>query len=141
MALKPEISLGVALATGAVVYGIYTNATPTVADIRTLPSQNRDVASAEKQATWTAAAVVGGISLIAKDPTVFILGGVMVVALAWSHRHANLVDQVTGRASSIGTLPVMSPVQEAKGQSASGATYGGSDEVVAQSLSYGQSTF
>jgi hypothetical protein len=96
--LKPEVSLGVALATGAVVYGIYQRAIPSVADVRSLDSQNKDIDSAERQATWTAAAVVGGISLMAKDPTIFTVGGIMVIAEAWKTRHANLVDSVTGKA-------------------------------------------
>lgn len=98
MSLKPEVSLGVALATAAVVYGIYQNATPTIADIRSLDAQNKDIDASERQATWTAAGTVGAISLIAKDPTVFTVGGLMVIAMAWAHRHANLVDSVTGMA-------------------------------------------
>lgn len=98
MSLKPEVSLGVALATGAVVLGIYQHAVPSTADTRSIESQNKDIDSAERQATWTAAAVVGGISLMAKDPTIFTVGGLIVLAKAWSVRHANLVDAVTGKA-------------------------------------------
>lgn len=90
--LKPEVSLGVGLATAAVVYGVYSTALPTVADIRTADVGNEDAASAEKSAAWMSAAVVGGISLIAKDPTVFILGGTMIVALSWWYKHANAVN-------------------------------------------------
>lgn len=95
--LKPEVSLGVALATGAVVYGIYQRATPTHADIRSLQANNADINAAERQATWTAAGVVGAISLIAHDPTVFTVGGLMIIAEAWKHRHANMVDSTLGR--------------------------------------------
>lgn len=94
--MKPEVSIPVGLATAAVVYGIYSNATPTIADIRVGPAQDNNIESARKMAAWTAAAVVGGISLIAKDPTVFIIGGTMVVALDWWTRHANAVNPDTG---------------------------------------------
>jgi hypothetical protein len=101
MGLKPEVSLGVGLATAAVVYGVYSNATPTIADIRSGASGDNTIDGTRKAAAWLSAAVVAGISLIARDPTVFVLGGSMVVGLDWLHRHANEVNPDTGRA----TLP------------------------------------
>jgi hypothetical protein len=100
--LKPEASITVGLATAALVYGIYSNALPNITDIRTANQGDPDVAGAEKGAAWTAAAAVAGVSLIAKDPTVFIIGGSMVVALSWFHRHANEVNPLTGLASMAG---------------------------------------
>jgi hypothetical protein len=97
--LKREVSLGVGLATAALVWGIYQGALPTLAEGRVSDPQDRDLAGAERAASWTAAAAVAGVSLIAKDPTVFILGGSMVVALAWLHRHANHNNPMTGAAS------------------------------------------
>lgn len=100
--MKPEVSLTVGLATVALVYGIYSNALPTVADIRVGQAADPDIASAEQLAAWTAAAAVGAVSLIAKDPTVFVLGGSMVVALSWWHRHANHVNPLNGLARRAG---------------------------------------
>lgn len=107
MALKPEVSLGMALATGTIVWGINQAFTPSVADIRSLDKNNGDVQSAERAATWLSAAVVAGVSLLAKDPTIFIVGGAMTVALAWSTRHADQVDSVTKRASTL-----MNPLEQ-----------------------------
>lgn len=90
--LKPEVSLGVGLATAAVVYGVYSTGMPSIADTRVADTGNADIAAAEKSAAWMSAAVVGGISLIAKDPTVFILGGAMIVGLSWWYKHANAVN-------------------------------------------------
>lgn len=104
MALKPEISLPVGLATAALVYGIYMNALPPVVDLRTTPANDPQVASTEKAAAWTATAVVAGISLIAKDATVFIIGGSMVLALSWWNKHANMVDPNFGLAVPKGTV-------------------------------------
>lgn len=104
MGLKPEISLGVGLATATVVYGIYMNALPPVVDLRSTPANNEDVASTEKAAAWTAAAVVGGISLIAKDATVFIIGGGMILALSWWNKHANMVNPEFGMAVPKGSV-------------------------------------
>lgn len=123
--LKPETSLAVALATGAVVYGVYQNATPSIADIRSLESRNTDIQSAERGASWTAAAIVAGISLLAKDPTIFVIGGTMVVVMAWTHRHADLVDTVTKRAT------VMAPTKLADvGNTPSGVSQAPTQETV-----------
>jgi hypothetical protein len=101
MGFKPEVSLAVALATATVVYAIHQNATPNLADVRSLESNNSDVQSAERTASWVSAGVVAGISLLAKDATIFIIGGSMVIAMAWMTRHADQVDTVTKRATSI----------------------------------------
>jgi len=98
MALKREVSLGVGLATAALVWGIYNSALPSIADVRVNDPDDRDVAATERAASWTAAAVVSGISLIAKDPTVFVLGGSMIVVMAWWHRHANAYNPSVGSA-------------------------------------------
>lgn len=97
--LKPEVSIPVALSVAAVVYGIYSNATPTIADIRSARPNDQTLDSSRKFATWTAAAVVAGVSLIAKDPTIFILGGSMVVVMDWATRHGNMVSPLTGKAA------------------------------------------
>lgn len=97
--LKPEASIAVGLATATVVYGLFTVASPSIADIRSLDAHNQDLDAAERMAGWTAAGTVAAISLIAKDPTVFVIGGGMVIAMSWWHRHANAVLPQTGRAA------------------------------------------
>ncbi len=106
MALKPESSIIGGLALASVVYGVYSQATPTIADIRTAPPNDPDIASARKLAAFSTAAVVGGVSLIAQDKTMFIMGAAMIVMLDWWHRHANLVDPATARA----TAPMIASV-------------------------------
>lgn len=113
MALKPEASIMTSLAVGAVVYGIHANATPTNADTRSLAPGNRDIQRSERTATWMSAGVVAAISLLAKDPTIFVLGGAMTIAMAWWTRHSDLVDHTADRArdamspivGDIGTTP------------------------------------
>lgn len=101
MALKPESSLMVSLGVGAIVYAIFTNATPSIADIRSLDKGNNDVQRSERAATWASAATVSAISLLAKDPTIFVIGGAMTVGMAWWHRHADQVDPATALARTI----------------------------------------
>jgi len=97
MALPRQVSLGVGLATAALVWGIYNSALPSVAEARVSAPNDADLAATERAASWTAAAAVAGVSLISRDPTVFVLGGSMVVGLAWWHRHANHFNAQQGR--------------------------------------------
>ena len=128
MALKPEASIMTALAVGAVVYGVYSNATPTIADIRSLERDNKDIQKAERAASWTSAGVVAAVSLIAKDPTIFILGGAMVVGIAWWHRHSDHVDTMST------TMRELSPLGKV-GNTPSGVTQAGEMHQVA--INYG----
>lgn len=98
MTMKPEISIPVALATGVLVWSIYQNATPSLVDLRMAPPNDPDVSHANTVAKWTAAGAVAAISLIARDPVVFMVGGAMVVINDWWNRHANAVDPMTGKA-------------------------------------------
>lgn len=98
MALAPEMSVMTGLATATVVFGIYSVALPNVADARTIPEFQPDMEASERTATWMAAAAVAGISLMTQDMTVFIIGGSMVIGLAWWHRHADMVIPQLSRA-------------------------------------------
>lgn len=102
MGLKPEASLTVGLATGAIVLAIYNRGIPSAADIRVSGQDDPDLASARKMAAWTSAGVVAGISLIARDPTIFIVGGAMTIAVDWWTRTANANDPMAGRVTLTG---------------------------------------
>jgi hypothetical protein len=94
---KPEVSLGLGLATGAVVYGTWQFFVPNQSDVRVGKPGDETLEKARKQAAWFSAAIVGGISLIAKDATIFIVGGIIVVALDWATRANNFTNPVSGR--------------------------------------------
>jgi hypothetical protein len=113
--LKQEDALLTGLAVAAVVGGIYAAQMPTVAASRaSAPGAdgkgNMHVEGARKSATWTAAIVVVGASLIARDPTVFVIGGVVVIALDFAHRIANCTDNKTGKVPSASSAAPASPV-------------------------------
>lgn len=107
--MKPEISIGVGLAVAAIVGAVYVNATPSLVDARVAPAGNEDLEAGRKVAAWTSAGVVGGVSLLAKDPTVFILGGAMVITLDWWYRHAGNVDPRVSRATARAALENVGP--------------------------------
>lgn len=97
MAFRPEVSLGLALATIAVTGAVFTHALPPHADMASAPSDNVDLDAARKKATWLSAGVVGAISLLAKDPMIFIVGGTAVVVMDMYARHSIAVDPNTGK--------------------------------------------
>lgn len=97
MALKPEYSVMSGLAVGAVVFAIHSNFTPTMADIQALPAGTADIDKAERKATWMSAGIVAGISLLAKDPTIFIIGSLVTVGMAFATRHANYTESTGGK--------------------------------------------
>jgi hypothetical protein len=98
MALPKEYSVMGGVATAALVYGVYSASMPSAADARSM-KPNDDLQKSERTASWIAAGTVAGVSLLAKDPTIFIIGGAMVVAMAWMHRHANAVIPNVGKAT------------------------------------------
>lgn len=108
MALKPEASVMSGLAVCGVVYGIHTNFTPTMADIQGLPAGNKDVDGSERAATWLSIGVVSGISLLAKDPTIFVMGSVATVAMAFLTRHA-VWTEPTSHPAAAAASPVSAP--------------------------------
>lgn len=97
MALKPEFSVMGGLAVGAMVFAIHANATPSQADIQALPAGTPDIDRAERNASWLSAGVVSAVSLVARDPNIFVMGAVMTVAMSWWTRNSNWVESVGGR--------------------------------------------
>lgn len=96
MPLKPDAAIMGGLATAGVVYSIHTAFHPPVADIQGLPAGNQDIDNAERKATWLSIGVVSGISLLAKDPTIFVIGSAATIAMAFMTRHATWTETKTG---------------------------------------------
>jgi 4-amino-4-deoxy-L-arabinose transferase-like glycosyltransferase len=103
--LKPDQSIVGTLAVMTATYALYSNGLPSIADIRTAKPGNKDIDAAERSAAWMAAGVVAGVSILAKDPTIFILGGATVIGLSWWYRHANMVNPEIGKAIATFTGP------------------------------------
>ena len=94
--LKPEGSMMAGIATGALVYGIYSMNLGNLATIHTTPSGDGNARAARKKAAIQAVTAVAAISLLAKDVNVFILGGAITVLLDWHARHAVEAHPDTG---------------------------------------------
>ena len=96
--MKPEVSIGMGLGVGALVGALFTHAMPSLIDHRVGDPEDANANSALRTATWTGGALVTVTALLAKDATVFVIGGSVLVGLNLWHRHANLVNPMTGRA-------------------------------------------
>jgi hypothetical protein len=94
--LKPEHSLGASLAVMALDFGIYQINLPSTADVKASNPHNSAIDSSRKAATWTAVSVCAALSLLARDPNIFIFGGGFAVVLDWYYRHGNAVHPATG---------------------------------------------
>lgn len=95
--LKPEGSLTTGLAVGALAYGVYNYSLPTTAVMQASPVQNPDIEAARRKAAITSVAIVALVSLMAKDKTIFVLGGMVVIALDAHARIANAATPGTGK--------------------------------------------
>jgi hypothetical protein len=82
-------SVGVGVALIAITGLIYERSCPPLVDQRQAPPGEQNSTAAEKVARWTSAGVVGLVSIVTFDPTVFILGAGGVIVFSWVYRHAN----------------------------------------------------
>ena len=97
MSIKPEHSLGASLAVMALDFGIFSLNMPVTADIKSSSPHNQSIDSSRKASIWTAVSACAALSLLAKDPNIFIFGGGFAVALDWFYRHANATSPFTGQ--------------------------------------------
>jgi hypothetical protein len=97
MALRPEVSLMGGLATGAVVLGTYQAIMPNATDLKQVQEYNQDIEKSRRTATVISFGIVAGISLVARDPGIFIVGGTIAIALSFVYAHADAVSPLTGK--------------------------------------------
>lgn len=93
----PEGSITLGVAVAALVYMTYTFSTPSTAVIHATQANDNNIDAGRKKAAILSAGVVGGVALLARDKTIFVLGGAMLIALDWHTRHANAVSPETGQ--------------------------------------------
>lgn len=105
LSLKPNEELMVSsLAVGAVI-GIYTGFLPTVADVSagSTPGQSShtQVHGSVRQTVIAAETVVAGLAVLAKSPTLYVVGTVANVLLAWHYHTANAKHPLTGKVTAV----------------------------------------
>lgn len=108
--LKPDASVMVGVSTAALVGFIYSYGVPSMAMVHATAAQDLNVEAGRKKAAWTGAAAVAILSLITRDRTVFVIGGLAVIALDWHARLANAANPTDGKiVSNAGYRPAASP--------------------------------
>ena len=108
MALPQKDAILTGLAVAAVVAGIHAFAVPNNASVRASNPANKSITHAGVGADGVAIAVVVGVSLLAHDSTVFVIGGVVVIALSAMTQIANATDPQSG-AIPVGTSTTPQP--------------------------------
>jgi hypothetical protein len=99
MALKPESEITVSALTAVAVYGIFQLNAPPLPNVKASPpggAASVNTHKSVKTAVWTSAILVAGLGLLAKDPAIYIVGGLVTVVEGWKYYHANSTDAVTG---------------------------------------------
>lgn len=138
MGLKPEASVLAGVTVAGITYAIYQMHMPPIADARQNPADDPHLESARRTAAWQAAGLIGLVSLLTQDPNIFIIGGLTLTGLDYSHKHANMIVPETGEiagqydTTSIGTPQNLYAVPDVGGAPAGfggyedqlGGTYG-----------------
>jgi|SRR5215469_3145802 len=94
--LKPDTAVLVAGVTALGVVAIYTNSVPNLSDIRSAPANDDTVEKERRKAAVEAAVLVVGVSIISRDLTPWIIGGIMLVGLDLMIKHSNATNPNTG---------------------------------------------
>lgn len=93
----PQGSVTLGIATGIMVYAIYDRSLPDAATMHATRPYDLNIESGRKKAVYTSAAVLSAVTLLTKDVNVFILGGIVLIALDVHARHANVTAPDTGQ--------------------------------------------
>jgi len=86
----PQGSITLGVATGVLVYTIYDRSLPDAATMHATKAYDSNIEAGRKKAVYTSAAVLSAVTLLTKDVNVFILGGIVLIALDVHARHANV---------------------------------------------------
>jgi len=95
--LKPGESVGVAMGTGAIVFGVYSAHLPSLVDTKSAKPHNTQVNSSLKVSAFTSAAIIGGVTLITRDVTPLIIAGTVMMLVHFSHAKANASSPANGK--------------------------------------------
>lgn len=87
--MKPSDEVIVSATGIAIVMAIYAQNTPNLADVRADKPNNTNTYKSTKMAAITSIAVVGTLALLTKSPTVFTVGGAMVLFETWKYHAYN----------------------------------------------------
>jgi hypothetical protein len=94
--LRPADSITISLATGIGVAAIYNQDIGPVADVHQTQSGDQAINAAIKKAGWKSLLLVAGITLLARDLNVVLVGGSMVILEHTMYLHADMAAPHSG---------------------------------------------
>lgn len=95
--LKPPDSLVMAAATVGLVMAVYNGGVGSMAVAQATDAHDVNLMGAKRKAGWTALAIVAGVTLLAKDANIAILGGAAIIAEEAGYIHAIHSNSTTGQ--------------------------------------------
>lgn len=96
---KPENSVIAGIATVALVAAVYQLDVGPISTVHATDAGDINVKASVKKAGYTSLVAVAGLSLITRDPNVFILGMAAIAVFHAHSRHATLASPTTGQMS------------------------------------------
>jgi hypothetical protein len=94
---KPEGSMIAGLAVVGLVIANYNLHNGTAASAAATDAWDGNLQASTKKAGYSSLALVAGISLLARDPNILILGGAAIIAMQSSYIHSIAVHPQTGQ--------------------------------------------
>lgn len=95
--LTPETSVLVGALIAIGVVGIETGAVPNLTDLGAAQQHDETVESARRKAAIQATVLVVGVSLVARDLGVYVIGGLVLVGMDYLVKHQNAVNPGTNK--------------------------------------------
>ena len=94
---KPEGSIVAGLAVVGLVWADYSLHMGSAANVHASSANHPVLEASRMKAGYTAAILVAGVALIARDPNIVILGGAAIIVMEISMRHAIMSNPETGQ--------------------------------------------
>ncbi len=95
--LSPEGSIIAGMATVGLVYAVYQLDAGSVSQVAASDPGHPANTGSIKKAGYTAFIMVAGVSLLARDPNIAILGMASVIAMDLHYKHAHMANPDTGQ--------------------------------------------
>jgi hypothetical protein len=99
---KPENSLLAGFATIGLVAGVYALDAGPVSQVHFSGAKVNANSTSIQKAGYTSLVMVAGITLLARDPNILILGGAAIIAFHSHYRHADMVNPATNQLETAG---------------------------------------
>lgn len=95
--LRPDTSVMVGLANGAIIMAFYQHELPQNAAIRTAEPHDNDIEKSRRNAAWKSAAFLGFMFLLTRDRNAAMIGGLVLASVDITVKHANGLNPETGK--------------------------------------------